>query len=227
MRTLVVGDIHGKLDLFNLLLEKMEYRAGEDRLILIGDLVDRGENSRGVVARAIELKREAPNNVIVLRGNHEAMMLAALSHPEGEQAELWYYNGGIETLQSYMDEEGDCDVPEEHWDFLASLPTWYEDDHAIYVHASLPEGLAARQPDMRRHGRVFNRRAFRHRVALAPRLQRGERSRGRKRRAKLGRPQPVPQARVRLIFFCPLFFARANIHLKFGFGVMNTSKVSL
>jgi Calcineurin-like phosphoesterase len=140
MRTLVVGDIHGKLELFNLLLEKMEYHAGEDRLILIGDLVDRGENSRGVVARAIELKREAPNNVVVLRGNHEAMMLAALSHPEGEQAELWYYNGGIETLQSYMDEEGDCDVPEEHWDFLASLPTWYEDDHAIYVHASLPEG---------------------------------------------------------------------------------------
>ena len=140
MRTLVVGDIHGKLELFNLLLEKMEYRAGEDRLILIGDLVDRGENSRGVVARAIELKREAPNNVVVLRGNHEAMMLAALSHPEGEQAELWYYNGGIETLQSYMDEDGDCDVPEEHWDFLASLPTWYEDDHAIYVHASLPEG---------------------------------------------------------------------------------------
>ncbi len=139
MRTLVVGDIHGKLELFNLLLEKMEYRAGEDRLILIGDLVDRGEDSRGVVARAIELKREAPNNVVVLRGNHEAMMLAALSHPEGEQAELWYYNGGIETLQSYMDEEGDCDVPEEHWDFLASLPTWYEDDHAIYVHASLPE----------------------------------------------------------------------------------------
>ena len=57
MRTLVVGDIHGKLDLFNLLLEKMEYRAGEDRLILIGDLVDAGENSRGVVTRAIELKR--------------------------------------------------------------------------------------------------------------------------------------------------------------------------
>jgi len=140
MRTLVVGDIHGKLGLFNLLLEKMEYSAGEDRLILIGDLVDRGEDSRGVVARAIALKREAPNSVIILRGNHEAMMLAALSHPESEQAELWYYNGGIETLQSYMDEEGEFDVPEEHWDFLASLPTWYEDEHAIYVHASLPQG---------------------------------------------------------------------------------------
>jgi serine/threonine protein phosphatase 1 len=139
MRTLVVGDIHGKLDLLNRLLEKMEYRAGEDRLILIGDLVDRGEDSRGVVERAIALKREAPNNVIVLRGNHEAMMLAALAHPESEQAELWYYNGGIETLQSYMSDDGEFDVPEQHWDFLASLPTWYEDDHAIYVHASLAE----------------------------------------------------------------------------------------
>jgi hypothetical protein len=77
---------------------------------------------------------------VVIRGNHEAMMLAALAHPESEQAELWYYNGGVETIQSYMDDDGVLDVPEEHWDFMASLPTWYEDDHAIYVHASLPEG---------------------------------------------------------------------------------------
>jgi serine/threonine protein phosphatase 1 len=139
-RTLVVGDIHGKLTLFNRLLEKLEYQPQQDRLILIGDLVDRGEDSQGVVSRAIELKKEAPNRVMVIRGNHEAMMLAALAHPESEQAELWYYNGGVETIQSYMDEEGNLDVPEEHWDFMASLPTWYEDDHAIYVHASLPEG---------------------------------------------------------------------------------------
>lgn len=140
MRTLVVGDIHGKLTLLTRLLEEMDYRPGDDRLILIGDLVDRGEDSRGVVSKAIELKREASARVVVIRGNHEAMMLAALAHPESEQAELWYYNGGIETLQSYMDEDGNFDVPEEHWDFLASLPTWYEDEHAIYVHASLPEG---------------------------------------------------------------------------------------
>src|SRR5215510_7381688 len=140
MRTLVVGDTHGKLNLFNRLLEETQYRVGEDRLILIGDLVDRGEDSSGVVARAIDLTREAPNKVVVIRGNHEAMMLAALAHPESEQAELWYYNGGVETLQSYMDADGILDVPEDHWDFMASLPTWYEDDHAIYVHASLPEG---------------------------------------------------------------------------------------
>jgi len=138
-RTLVIGDIHGKLKLFTRLLEEMQYKPGEDRLILIGDLVDRGEDSRGVVSLAIDLTREALNRVKVIRGNHEAMMLAALAYPESEQAELWYYNGGVETLQSYMDGDGNLDVPEEHWDFMASLPTWYEDDHAIYVHASLPE----------------------------------------------------------------------------------------
>jgi len=139
MRTLVVGDIHGKRKLFDRLLEAMNYKAGEDKLILIGDLVDRGEDSRGVVERAIELKNEAPDNVIVLKGNHEAMMLSALFQPESEQAELWLYNGGVETLHSYINEEGEFDVPEEHWMFMESLPTWYEDEHAIYVHAALPE----------------------------------------------------------------------------------------
>ena len=140
MRTLVVGDIHGKLALFNRLLAETNYQAGADKLVLIGDLVDRGEDSRGVVARAMELKNEAPDHVVILKGNHEAMMIAALARPESEQAELWFYNGGIETLQSYMDENGSLNVPVEHLDFIEALPTWHEDDHAIYVHAGLPEG---------------------------------------------------------------------------------------
>lgn len=147
MRTLVVGDIHGKRRLFEELLEECRYRADEDRLILIGDLVDRGEDSRGVVERAIELRRAAPDRVTVLRGNHEDMMLSALGGNGGEGgdgAELWYYNGGIETLESYLDADQQVHVPSEHTDFLASLPTWHEDDEAIYVHASLVEDLEGR-----------------------------------------------------------------------------------
>ena len=139
MRTLVVGDIHGKLDLLNRLLEEMRYKAGEDRLVLIGDLVDRGENSRGVVARALELRDASPNFVKVLKGNHEAMMLAALARPDTEASDMWYSNGGVESLQSYLDEAGNINVPSSHIEFLSSLPTWYEDDHAIYVHACLPK----------------------------------------------------------------------------------------
>lgn len=139
MRTLVVGDVHGKLQLLNRLLVEAGYTPGEDKLILIGDLVDRGEDSRGVVDRAIELKREGPDTVIILRGNHEDMMLQALM-PEGDvHAELWYYNGGIETLESYVGPDEQLTVPQEHVDFLSSLPTWYEDEHAIYVHACLVE----------------------------------------------------------------------------------------
>lgn len=139
-RTLVVGDIHGKLALFNQLLDEMQYRPERDRLVLIGDLVDRGENSRGVVERAIELQRAAPERVTVLRGNHEEMMLDWIKDPEGPQAELWYYNGGIETLRSYATTAGEFTLPVSHYQFLLSLPTWHEDEHAIYVHAALPEG---------------------------------------------------------------------------------------
>jgi serine/threonine protein phosphatase 1 len=139
MRTVVIGDVHGKLSLLDRLLEETGYRAGEDRLVFIGDLVDRGENSRGVVERALTLRRAAPEKVQIIKGNHEAMMITALSEPDEEQAELWYLNGGIETLQSYMDEEGRLDIPPVHFEFLAALPTWHEDAHGIYVHASLVE----------------------------------------------------------------------------------------
>jgi serine/threonine protein phosphatase 1 len=139
MRTLVVGDVHGKLSLLNRLLEEVPYRAGEDRLIFIGDLVDRGEDSRGVVARAIELQRESPELVTVIKGNHEEMMLAALARPDAEASDMWYANGGVETLQSYANEDGSITVPPEHLEFIASLPTWFEDEQAIYVHASLPK----------------------------------------------------------------------------------------
>lgn len=143
MRTLVIGDIHGKLRLLERLLSEIEYRPGEDRLVLIGDLVDRGEDSRGVVDRAIALKKEAPETVLILRGNHEDMMLASLK-PDGGLAvnadsELWYYNGGIETLESYLGDSEQVNVPAEHYDFLSALPSWHEDEHAIYVHASLVE----------------------------------------------------------------------------------------
>jgi len=139
MRTIVVGDIHGKLTLLNQLIEKTGYQPGVDRLVLIGDLVDRGEDARGVVDRAIELCQGAPELVTVLKGNHEEMMLDSLVEGDTCAAEVWYYNGGIETLQSYKAEDGTLRIPPEHIEFLSALPTWHEDEHAIYVHAGLVE----------------------------------------------------------------------------------------
>ena len=130
-----MGDIHGKLTLLNQLLEKTGYQPGVDRLVLIGDLVDRGENARGVVDRAIELCKEAPDLVTVLKGNYEEMMLDSLVEGDTCAAEVWYYNGGIETLQSYKAEDGTLRIPPEHIEFLSELPLRHEDEHAIYVHA--------------------------------------------------------------------------------------------
>lgn len=139
MRTLAVGDIHGKLELFNQLLTEMQYKPHEDFLVLIGDLVDRGENSKGVVERAIELKQEAPKTVVILKGNHEVMMIGSMLRPNTEYSEAWLKTGGLDCLKSYTDAEGNVAIPEEHIEFLNNLPVWYEDDHAIYVHASLPK----------------------------------------------------------------------------------------
>lgn len=139
MRTLVIGDIHGKLELFDQLLIAAKYKPHEDFLVLIGDLVDRGENSKGVVERARQIKQEAPDTVVILKGNHEVMMINSMTRPNTEYTEAWMKTGGLECLKSYTDEEGNVNVPHEHIEFLSSLPVWHEDDHAIYVHASLPK----------------------------------------------------------------------------------------
>ena len=139
MRTLAVGDIHGKLELLNQLLAEVQYQPHQDFLVLIGDLVDRGENSKGVVERAMQLKQEAPDTVVILKGNHEVMMIGSMLRPNTEYSDAWLKTGGLDCLKSYTDAEGNVNIPQEHIEFLASLPVWYEDDHAIYVHASLPK----------------------------------------------------------------------------------------
>ena len=75
-RILAISDIHGELELFDSLLEKVNYDADEDQLILLGDYVDRGRDSKGVLNRVSELKRKG---AIILRGDHDEMMLNAVN----------------------------------------------------------------------------------------------------------------------------------------------------
>ena len=78
MRTLAIGDIHGCLAAFDLLMARVEVRP-DDRLIALGDYVDRGPDSRGVLDRVIKLYEAG--QLIALRGNHDAMMVDALRDP--------------------------------------------------------------------------------------------------------------------------------------------------
>jgi len=143
MRTLVIGDIHG---CYTALLAVVE-AAGlspDDRLVTVGDYVDRGPQTREVVAWLCE--RFPAGNLIPLKGNHELMMLAAREDPKAYK--FWANYGGAEALQSYAasaesDEEPTLElVPEGHWHFLEhDCQQWFETESHIFVHASLHPDL--------------------------------------------------------------------------------------
>lgn len=148
-RTLVISDIHGCYDEFNLLLDTIKYNPDHDKLILLGDYCDRGPKSKEVIEKAMSLVND--HGVVALRGNHDQMFIHALDDRDDD---LFLYNGGLSTIQSYcgldwFDPNGfDYQRYQEakqfirkhykhHIDFLKSLPVYHEDDKYIYVHAGL------------------------------------------------------------------------------------------
>ncbi len=98
----VIGDLHGRSDLLELMIGMISENAGTDlTLVFVGDYIDRGENSAQVLISLQALQSYIwPSNVICLKGNHEAMMLAFLDAPE-EVGAFWLENGGTSTLASY------------------------------------------------------------------------------------------------------------------------------
>ena len=147
-RTLIISDIHGELDTFDKLLQKAKYDANNDQLILLGDYVDRGPNSKGVLNRVIELK---DLGAIVLRGNHDDMMVAAIDDEPGAR-ERWERNGAIPTLQNYDPSiEGmeipDTDIFREHIAFIRELDYYHETEEYIFVHAGVQPDTPIHETD--------------------------------------------------------------------------------
>jgi len=145
-----VGDIHGTLPKLDALLEKLPLEEG-DRVVFLGDYVDRGSQARGVVDRLIEFGTSWPCTFLI--GNHESMFLDYIGW-KGEwydKSEYFLANGGIETLLSYgvrdfdrVEREG-LALPEAHERFFRALVPWHRDGRYLFVHAGLgvPElGLA-------------------------------------------------------------------------------------
>ncbi len=147
MKTFAVGDVHGQVQLLDALLEQIRAEAVPgDTLVFVGDYVDRGPQSRAVVDRVLELRAGAWDGpVTALRGNHEEMMLDFLAGSPRFPPEVWLQNGGTETIASYTAgawlDNWEAALPAEHRRFLEELPSWHQDEHAIYVHAGLPPGL--------------------------------------------------------------------------------------
>lgn len=148
MRTFVIGDIHGCSAALERVLEMVDLQSS-DTLITLGDYVDRGPDSKGVIDRLRQL--DAFCTLVPLKGNHEIMMIGARHEAQVERS--WRGYGGEQTLLSYAPAKSKPslkDVPAEHWQFLERRCLGYFETEAfIFVHATLwPEAPLNRQPDM-------------------------------------------------------------------------------
>ena len=130
-RLFAIGDIHGCRVALDTLLEAIA-PGPNDIVVTLGDYVDRGPDSRGVVDRLIELGKKT--RLVGLLGNHEEMMLEVVRH--GEPHHSWLRYGGVETLDSYGF-DGDLNfLPTEHDRFFDSLGDYFVMGDFFFTHAA-------------------------------------------------------------------------------------------
>ena len=128
MRTIAIGDIHGCAKALRALIDSIQPEP-EDLLVFLGDYVDRGPDSRGVIDLLIELKHRC--RTVFLLGNHEIMFRGVL---RGIDPSLWLELGGRPTLTSYGGRIEN--VPASHLEFLDQLQPYFETDQHMFVHAN-------------------------------------------------------------------------------------------
>lgn len=138
-RLLSIGDIHGCAAAFETLIDFADI-GGDDTLVTLGDYVNRGRDSKGVIELLLEL--QGCCNLVALRGNHEVMMLWA---GESDTAfEGWLVHGGDTTMASYA-ATSLHDIPESHWAFLRATQPFHETGEFIFVHGNVDPHLPLRQ----------------------------------------------------------------------------------
>ena len=140
-RTIAIGDIHGCAQALAALIDAIG-PTKNDVIVTLGDHVDRGPDSRGVVDLLIELVEHC--QVVPLIGNHEAMLIDSIE--SADSFEFWLRCGGRETLDSYG---GSLSlVPPMHLAFFHGCRRYYETDSYFMVHANYDANLPLdQQPD--------------------------------------------------------------------------------
>ncbi len=152
--TYAIGDIHGRLDLLEHLLDQVELdatgRGSAAKIVFTGDYMDRGSSSFGVVERLLAGPRRSIDRFVPLRGNHDQLFVDAVRRGHGLPDWAWQlythtvksYGVTVETLQGR-----DRDL-RRHAAYLASLPLTHDDGRYFFVHAGIRPGvLLARQSD--------------------------------------------------------------------------------
>jgi len=153
-RTIAIGDLHGDLPALERVMGLLPALDAEDTLVFVGDYVDRGPDSKGTIAYIRELlPKRTPAQIVTLMGNHEDGWLRVLKG--GWPEFVWPQgNGCMATVRSYLGTRPTEDgrpqkeefealfdgrfLPADVVEWMRDLLPYYEDAHAIYVHAGLP-----------------------------------------------------------------------------------------
>lgn len=142
----VIGDVHGEYKLFMKLLE--QYKPETEQLVLIGDLLDKGPNSKSVLLELFERSKDKYNPPVVLRGNHEELFIDFLAYPEAKHTAYVREGGGF-TLASLLGEQQTMsNTPAqiatlinqqyaEEIQFLKDCPVYYRRNNLLFVHAGV------------------------------------------------------------------------------------------
>ena len=138
MTRYAIGDIHGGLQTFLALIRKINPKH-DDRVYLLGDYIDRGPDSKGVLDAIIAMQ-EAGCDIRPLRGNHEDMLIRNLTNDHDLYSCHWMAGWGAKTLFNFGIKQPE-DLPLRYRKFLAGLPYFYEDGDFILVHGGIDLGL--------------------------------------------------------------------------------------
>ncbi len=130
-RLVAIGDIHGHALALHGLLDLITPEPN-DVIVTLGDYVNRGPDSKGVIERLLRLQQEC--TLIPVLGNHDEMMLDSRADEHAE--ERWRSQGGTGTLKSYGNNNSTNDIPEAHWDFLSRCVPCHETESFLFTHAN-------------------------------------------------------------------------------------------
>lgn len=145
-----IGDVHGEAErlalLHDFIADDIARLGAPASIIHLGDLIDRGPDSRGAIARAMAIETHPPTGAraCAILGNHEEMMLNARASDAPDDLAHWCGNGGLETVNAYERVNGafadwrDA-VDAAHWNWLSGLPTMLRDEDRkfAFVHGGI------------------------------------------------------------------------------------------
>ncbi len=141
-RTIAIGDIHGCATALRTLLAALELTSN-DTLVMLGDAIDRGPDSRDVLEQLLASSEKC--HLVPILGNHEQMLLDAVDDKIPLQD--WLIHGGAETLDSYGPGAALAEVSQEHIDFLCTWGDYHKTADYFFAHGNyLPKKKLSKQP---------------------------------------------------------------------------------